>query len=519
MGCNCIKPSKADGPSNGTGPSPLPNPTVAYPSTVSNTSITPVVTKPPPPAVPPKKPRRLFRALYDYAPRQADDLGFGKGDKMEVIGSNENTDWWLARHTVTGEQGYIPSNYVVEDDNSPESQDWWFAIDRREADKQLMLPGNIRGTFLIRNSQDKSSYALSVRDYNEMTREVTIKHYRIRKLDRGGVFISPKKTFSDLLLLVDHYHTLADGLCYQLTKACPKEPEVIPFKELEINRNEIQTLKKLGAGQFGEVWAGKWRRMVDVAVKTLKPGMMSADAFLDEAKIMHKLRHRKLVQLMGICTRGEPMYIVTELMVNGSLLEYLHKHNDGLVDISFNYIIDMAAQVADGMAYLEAQNYIHRDVRAANILVGDNNIVKVADFGLARVIEASEVTGGDDVYTANENTKFPIKWTAPEAAYQRRFSTKSDVWSFGILLYEMVTYGRVPYPGMDNATTLERVQSGYRMPRPTALQGGIDCPIRMYEMMVKCWDKRPEERPTFSYLREFFDDYATETEGQYQQQD
>ena len=85
--------------------------------------------------------------------------------------------------------------------------------------------------------------------------------------------------------------------------------------------------------------------MVDVAVKTLKPGMMSAEAFLDEAKIMHKLRHRKLVQLMGICTRGEPMYIVTELMVNGSLLEYLHKHNDGLVDISFNYIIDMAAQV------------------------------------------------------------------------------------------------------------------------------------------------------------------------------
>jgi len=90
---------------------------------------------------------------------------------------------------------------------------------------------------------------------------------------------------------------------------------------------------------------GKWRRMVDVAVKTLKPGTMSADAFLDEAKIMHRLRHRKLVQLMGVCTRGEPMYIVTELMVNGSLLEYLHKHNDGLIIINLNHIIDMAAQV------------------------------------------------------------------------------------------------------------------------------------------------------------------------------
>jgi hypothetical protein len=476
--------------------------------------------KPRPPAVPPKRPRRVFRALYDYDPRQPDDLGFKKGDKMEVIGSSENQDWWLARHTVTGLQGYIPSNYVAEDDNSPESQDWWFAIDRREADKQLMLQGNPRGTFLIRNSQDKASYALSVRDFNETTREVTIKHYRIRKLDNGGgVFISPKKIFADLLQLVDHYHNAADGLCFQLTKACPKEPEVIPFKDLEINRAELQMQHKLGAGQFGEVWSGKWRRMVDVAVKTLKPGTMTAEAFLDEAKIMHRLRHRKLVQLMGVCTSEEPMYIVTELMINGSLLEYLHKHNDGLITLNMSIIIDMAAQIADGMAYLEAQNYIHRDVRAANILVGEHNNVKVADFGLARLIEGAETNNSDDVYTANENAKFPIKWTAPEAAFQRRFSTKSDVWSFGILLYEMVTYGRVPYPGMDNSTTLERIQTGYRMPRPVATQGGVDCPTKMYEMMLRCWDRKPEQRPTFEYLRQFFDDYATESEGQYQQQD
>ena len=196
-------------------------------------------------------------------------------------------------------------------------------------------------------------------------------------------------------------------------------------------------------------------------MKTLKPGTMSIEAFLEEAKIMHRLRHPKLVQLMGVCTQGEPMYIITELMVNGALLDYLRSER---ANIPFKTLVDMAAQVrqlrfcrfvlfynlkicfvlllqiADGMAYLENQNFIHRDVRAANMLVGNNNVVKVADFGLARVVE-------DDEYTAHAETKFPIKWTAPEAAFDRHFSTKSDVWSFGVLLYEMITYGRVPYPG------------------------------------------------------------------------
>ncbi|ESN98506.1 hypothetical protein HELRODRAFT_84516 [Helobdella robusta] len=461
--------------------------------------------------------QKIVKALYDYDARQIDDLGFRKGDRLAIIGTNDMDDWWLARHTTNGRQGYIPSNYVVLDDNRPESQDWWFSIDRREADKQLMLPGNPRGTFLIRKSQDNRSYALSIRDYVQELREVTIKHYRIRVMDDGGVYISPKRTFIDLLHLVEHYQAQADGLCYQLTKACPKEPEAIPFKELEVDRSEIEKRSKLGAGQFGEVWSGKFRRMVDVAIKTLKPGSMSPEAFLEEAKIMHRLRHRKLVQLMGVCTKGEPMYIITELMVNGSLLEYLQKDNGR--NINIRCILDMAAQIADGMAYLEEQNYIHRDLRAANILVGENNTVKVADFGLARLLEdpAMHDNDNDAIYNAREDAKFPIKWTAPEAAFKRRFSIKSDVWSFGILLYEMITFGRVPYPGMDNATTLQRLQEGYRMPRPSG--GVIECPVRMYDMMIQSWDRMPEKRPTFAYLKDFFNDYATETEGQYQPQE
>lgn len=485
-------------------------------SSVNANRPTPAVPAPRP-ATSPTLSNLVVRALYDFDKRQEDDLEFKKGDRLCVINKTDYGDWWLARHLQSGQTGYIPSNYVVEDDDRPETQDWWFSIDRREADKQLMLPGNPRGTFLIRNSQDHKSYALSVRDFIEVTREVTIKHYRIHRSPDIGVFIARRAPFTNLLLLVEHYQETDDGLCCRLTKACPKDPEPIPFKDLEVSKSEIVLSKKLGQGQFGEVWAGKWNRTVDVAVKTLKAGSMSTTAFLDEAKIMHKLRHRKLVLLMGVCTQEEPIYIITELMSHGALLEYLRE--DGGRAIKMPILIDMAAQIADGMQYLEHEKYIHRDVRAANILVGDYNVVKVADFGLARLVaHRTSMMGGEEdeeIYQGPEAAKFPIKWTAPEAAFTRKFSTKSDVWSFGILLYEMISYGRVPYPGKDNTETLMFIRDGGRMNKPTGCP--VECPQKLFDVMLHCWKQVPEERPTFEYLYHLFDNFGTATEGQYQE--
>uniref|UniRef100_A0A8C8DT60 Tyrosine-protein kinase n=1 Tax=Oryzias sinensis TaxID=183150 RepID=A0A8C8DT60_9TELE len=392
----------------------------------------------------------FFVALYDYEARTSDDLTFKKGDRFQIINNTEG-DWWEARSITTGKKGYIPSNYVAPAD-SIQAEEWYFGkMGRKDAERLLLNPGNDRGTFLVRESETtKGAYSLSIRDWDSAKGD-NVKHYKIRKLDNGGYYITTRAQFDTLQKLVKHY-------------------------------------------------TGTWNGTTKVAIKTLKPGTMSPEAFLQEAQIMKKLRHDKLVPLFAVVSE-EPIYIVTEYMSKGSLLDFL-KEGEGKF-LNLVMLVDMAAKIADGMAFIERMNYIHRDLRAANILVGDNLVCKIADFGLARLIE-------DNEYTARQGAKFPIKWTAPEAALYGRFTIKSDVWSFGILLTELVTKGRVPYPGMVNREVLEQVERGYRMPCP---QG---CPESLHEMMKLCWKKEPDERPTFEYLQSFLEDYFTSTEPQYQ---
>ncbi|KAK1171885.1 tyrosine-protein kinase Fyn isoform X2 [Acipenser oxyrinchus oxyrinchus] len=499
----------------------------------------------------------LFVALYDYEARTEEDLSFRKGEKFQILNSTEG-DWWEARSLTTGGTGYIPSNYVAPVD-SIQAEEWYFGkLGRKDAERQLLSSGNSRGTFLIRESETtKGAFSLSIRDWDDIKGD-HVKHYKIRKLDSGGYYITTRAQFETLQQLVHHYSVRAAGLCCRLVVPCHKGmPRLadlsVKTKDVwEIPRESLQLIKRLGNGQFGEVWMdkadglcfnliavclnntpqtvgltkdawevareslllekklgagcfadvwyGTWNGTTKVAVKTLKPGTMSPESFLEEAQIMKKLRHDKLVQLYAVVSE-EPIYIVTEYMCKGSLLDFL-KDGEGRA-LKLPNLVDLAGQVAAGMAYIERMNYIHRDLRSANILVGDNLVCKIADFGLARLIE-------DNEYTARQGAKFPIKWTAPEAALYGKFTIKSDVWSFGILLTELVTKGRVPYPGMNNREVLEQVERGYRMPCPQ------DCPSSLHEIMVQCWKKDPEERHTFEYLQAFLEDYFTATEPQYQ---
>ncbi|XP_061520415.1 tyrosine-protein kinase Fgr isoform X2 [Phycodurus eques] len=447
----------------------------------------------------------LFIALYGYDARTEDDLTFQKGEKFQIINNTEG-DWWEARSLDTGNAGYIPSNYVAPVD-SIQAEEWYFGkMGRKDAERQLLGHGNQRGTFLIRESETtKGAYSLSIRDWDDNKGD-HVKHYKIRKLDNGGYYITTRSQFDTVQQLVTHYTERAAGLCCRLIGSCkrgmPKLADLsVKTKDMwEIPRESLQLIKKLGNGQFGEVWMGMWNGTTKVAVKTLKPGTMSPEAFLEEAQIMKRLRHDKLVQLYAVVSE-EPIYIITEFMSQGSLLDFL-KDGEGQ-NLKLPQLVDMAAQIAAGMAYIERMNYIHRDLRAANILVGDNLVCKIADFGLARLIE-------DNEYTARQGAKFPIKWTAPEAALYGRFTIKSDVWSFGILLTELITKGRVPYPGMNNREVLEQVERGYRM----ACAPG--CPASLHELMLQCWRREADERHTFEYLQSFLEDYFTATEPQYQ---
>ncbi|XP_076829484.1 tyrosine-protein kinase Yes-like [Brachyhypopomus gauderio] len=443
----------------------------------------------------------LFVALYDYESRTTDDLSFRKGERFQVINNTEG-DWWTATSLSTGKEGFIPSNYVAPS-GSMQAEEWFFGkMGRKDSERLLLQPGLQRGVFLVRESESsEDGFSLSLRDWEEGHGD-RVKHYKIKSLDNGQYYITARAKFSTLQNLIKYYSVHAHGLCHRLTGVCPMtqpHTQSLGKDTWEITRDSLSLEVKLGQGFFGEVWLGTWMGSTKVAVKTLRTGTMSPTSFLQEAQIMKTLRHDKLVQLYAVVS-VEPIYIVTEYMSKGSLLMVLRGEGKTL---KLPMLVDMAAEISDGMAFIESKNYIHRDLRAANILVSDNMVCKIADFGLARLIE-------DNEYTARQGAKFPIKWTAPEAALYGKFSIKSDVWSFGVLLCEIVTKGRVPYPGMLNREVVEQVCCGYRMPCPPA------CPASLYELMLHCWKNEPDQRPTFDYIKSFLEDYFTATEPHYQ---
>ncbi|KAG8179807.1 hypothetical protein JTE90_025974 [Oedothorax gibbosus] len=451
----------------------------------------------------------LVIALHSLQSENNAILNFNKGDKL-VLENDSDPDWCLVRHVNSETRGFAPRTYLVFD-TIVGNEDWFFGDTVREdAERMLLQPENMAGTFLIRNSHISGTYALSLKDYVPQTNEVLVRHYKIRTLDNGGYFISPSRIFSTLKELVAHYSEASDGICRTLFKVCPRTRPTItgPLPdsrdEYEVPFESLQFIQLLGKGNFGEVFHGIWNGTCDVAIKCLTSSGVLSDEFRREVAVMKAITHPKIVRLYAICTEREPFCIIMEYLCKGNLQLYLKTPHGK--QLRLPSLVHMAAQIADGMKYLESSNLIHRDLAARNILVGDGDVVKLADFGLARIM--------DDAIYVTKGGKLPIKWTAPEALMSCHCTIKSDIWSYGIVLYEIFTHGEMPYQGMKNQQVIDLItKHNYRLPRPT----DPECSDPVYEIMMLCWKEKPEERPTFEYLYHYFTDYYISSETSYRE--
>uniref|UniRef100_A0A3B4FNW0 Receptor protein-tyrosine kinase n=1 Tax=Pundamilia nyererei TaxID=303518 RepID=A0A3B4FNW0_9CICH len=266
----------------------------------------------------------------------------------------------------------------------------------------------------------------------------------------------------------------------------PNQAQLRILKETELKRVKI-----LGSGAFGTVYKGIWvpegeTVKIPVAIKILNEttGPKANVEFMDEALIMASMEHPHLVRLLGVCL-SPTIQLVTQLMPHGCLLDYVHEHKD---NIGSQLLLNWCVQIAKGMMYLEERRLVHRDLAARNVLVKSPNHIKITDFGLARLLD-----GDEKEYNA-DGGKMPIKWMALECIHYRKFTHQSDVWSYGVTIWELMTFGGKPYDGIPTREIPDILEKGERLPQPPI------CTIDVYMVMVKCWMIDADSRPKFKEL-------------------
>ncbi|XP_020835368.1 tyrosine-protein kinase SYK isoform X3 [Phascolarctos cinereus] len=390
----------------------------------------------------------------------------------------------------------------------------WFhgKISRLESEQIVLIGSKTNGKFLIRARDNNGSYALC------LLHEGKVLHYRIDKDKTGKLSIPDGKKFDTLwqsyptnanrpessvelnpyVLPRTGGTTLGAALDMQ-REALPMDtavyespyadPEEIRPKEVRLDRT-LLTLEEgeLGSGNFGTVKRGRYQMKKGeklVAVKILKnetndPAIK--DELLREANVMQQLDNPYIVRMIGIC-EAESWMLVMEMAELGPLNKYLQKNRH----VKDKNIIELVHQVSMGMKYLEDNNFVHRDLAARNVLLVTQHYAKISDFGLSKALNADE-----NYYKAQTHGKWPVKWYAPECINYYKFSSKSDVWSFGVLMWEAFSYGQKPYKGMKGSEVSVMLEKGERMECPAG------CPSEIYDLMKLCWTYDIENRPAFS---------------------
>ncbi|KAL7669551.1 hypothetical protein ACOME3_010203 [Neoechinorhynchus agilis] len=426
----------------------------------------------------------------------------------------------------------------------------WFhgSISKVEAKNLLVTQKSANGKFLIRERQTDEDFVLSLVCNQKMF------NYEIKKNENGFFSIGDGPLFDSLEQVVAHYTKHRDRLAtrlgepvtpqhamnhtvrgnrdesiskngkfsgvennvlltnseidegkkdYDVSKICryvskvkseSSSQEVPNSPGLPIlSKKDLHFHHKLGEGEFGVVYEGTLKlpnhpQPMAVAIKKLKS--CSPDTireFTREASIMDQLKHHCIVRIYGIVNEGSFM-MVNELLPHGSILSIFRQKG---YKVSIDHIKKWATQIADALNYMEAKRFVHRDLAARNVLVASYNQVKVSDFGLSR----STV---DNVYEQRSNDKIPIKWYSPESIEYGRFTSKSDVWSYGVTLWEMFSYGKEPYKDMSGTEVYQFIKEGNRLNQPSL------CPTSTYRIMKTCWLNAESQRPTFTMLVNYF---------------
>ncbi|XP_019372842.1 PREDICTED: tyrosine-protein kinase SYK isoform X1 [Gavialis gangeticus] len=499
--------------------------------------------------------------------------------KENLIREYVKQTWNLQGHAL--EQAIISQKPQLEKliaTTAHEKMPWFHGkISREESEQRIRIGTKTNGKFLIRERDNKGSYALCVLSDGKVL------HYRIDRNKTGKLSIPDGKKFDTLWQLVEHYSYKPDGLQRVLTIPCPRvgsdndvvfdnrpplpgthpkswsgggiisrlksytfpkagrkklhssiahssddsasfnpyvgqmtkghfgaekgdqrealpmdtevyespyaDPEEIKPKNVSLERN-LLTLEEgeIGSGNFGTVRKGFYKMKKGaklVAVKILKnensdPAIK--DELLKEANVMQQLDNPYIVRMIGIC-EAESWMLVMEMAELGPLNKFLQKNRH----VTDKNITELVHQVSMGMKYLEENNFVHRDLAARNVLLVTQHYAKISDFGLSKALNADE-----NYYKAQSHGKWPVKWYAPECINYYKFSSKSDVWSFGVLMWEAFSYGQKPYKGMKGAEVCQMIERGERMECPEV------CPAEIYDLMKRCWTYNIDDRPGFS---------------------
>ncbi|XP_075813163.1 cytoplasmic tyrosine-protein kinase BMX isoform X2 [Microtus pennsylvanicus] len=408
----------------------------------------------------------------------------------EDAASSHHEERNIVYHNTSKMSWGFPESSSSEEEENLDDYDWFAGNISRSQSEQLLRQKGKEGAFMVRNSSQAGMYTVSLFSKAVNDKKGTVKHYHVHTNAENKLYLAENYCFDSIPKLIHYHQHNSAGMITRLRHPVSTKANKVPMSVAlgsgvwELKREEIALLKELGSGQFGVVQLGKWKGQYDVAVKMIKEGAMSEDEFFQEAQTMMKLSHPKLVKFYGVCSKKYPIYIVTEYITNGCLLSYLKSHGKGL---ETSQLLEMCYDVCEGMAFLESHQFIHRDLAARNCLVDSDLSVKVSDFGMTRYVL-------DDQYVSSVGTKFPVKWSAPEVFHYFKYSSKSDVWAFGILMWEVFSLGKQPYDLYDNSEVVVKVSQGHRLYRPQLASDTI------YQIMYSCWHELPEKRPTFQQL-------------------